>query len=337
MEKPLAWREILANVIRDEQQRRQIAEQLNIHPVTLTRWATGKSNPRSTKLRALLNTLPAHTREAAKISLAQDYSPLAVQTDIPVAPVHEIHPEFYRRVMNTYTTIPSGLREWSLTVLITQQILAHLDPHQNGMHVFLAYCSPPSSNLSIRSLRKIVGRGTAPWNYTDEYATQFFGAESLVGRAIMRGHPITVQSAEDLDWGSAPELGSFARSICVLPLLRANQVAGSLCVMSTQERFFSHFHLDLLQQYTNLLVITCEEKSFFRHEDIVLSVMPLLEQQIPLLQSFQQRVMRRIHQATRQYHFLTKQEAELLVWQEIEEELLDLVSTKTTSPERRTS
>jgi hypothetical protein len=53
-------------------------------------------------------------------------------------------------------------------------------------------------------------------------------------------------------------------------------------------------------------------------------VIPPLEQQLPLLQSVQTRVMQRLLQASRQYHFLTKQQAENMIWQEIEEELLNL-------------
>src|ERR1019366_7192460 len=174
MEKTPTWRTTLANIVRDTRQRQKIATQLNIHPVTLTRWATGKSNPRPAKLHSLLSILP-QDHEQTHNSPAQDYAFHTLQTNI-TTPGSEIHPEFYRQVLNTYTTLPSTLREWSLNILIMQQILSHLDPRELGMHVFLAYCNPPSPGKNIRSLRKIVGRGTPPWSYTDEHSIQFFGA-----------------------------------------------------------------------------------------------------------------------------------------------------------------
>jgi hypothetical protein len=277
--------------------------------------------------------LSAQDREQAMISLSQDYTPHALLEDATTYS-YEIHPEFYHRVLSTYATLPSRLREWSLNILIIQQILSHLDPRERGMTVFLACCTPPSPEKPVRSLRKVLGRGTAPWSYTDEHSTQFFGAESLVGQTVLRGRPLVVQSHEEAAWLMSGHLPSLAESICVFPLLRANQAAGSLCVISTQPRFFSQSYLDLLQKYVNLLVTISEHESFFQLEKIALGVIPPLEKQLPLLQSVQQRVMQRLLQATRQYHFLTKQQAEYLIWQEVEEELLNLTYAEEASQQR---
>ena len=327
MEKPPTWRTILANMIRDPHQRQRLAERLKINPITLTRWAAGTSKPRPDKLRSLLTMFSMQDREQAISSLSQDYSPHVLHEDTPTY-ASEIHPQFYHRVLNTYATLPSTLREWSLSILIIQQILSHLDPQQRGMTVFLAYCTPHSPGQPVRSLRKVLGRGTTPWNYADEHSTQFFGAESLVGQAILHGHPLVVQSYEEAAWLLADHSPSQAKSLCVFPLLRANQAAGSLCVMSTQPHFFSQPQLDLLQQYVNLLVITCDHETFFQLEGIALGVIPPLEQQHPLLRSIQQRIMHLLIDATRQYRFLTKIDAERLVWQEVEEELLNLTRAK---------
>ena len=324
MEKLPIWREILGTMIRDAHNRQQLAERLKINPVTLTRWAAGTSKPRPDKLRSLLGMLSVQDRERAMLSLTQDYAPHAFQEDTDTY-IYEIHPEFYHRVLSTYATLPSSLREWSLNLLIIQQILSHLDPRQQGMAVFLAYCTLPSPGQPVRSLRKVLGRGTAPWHYADEHSTQFFGAESLVGQAVLRGHPLTVQSHEEAAWLLSEHSPSQAESICVFPLLRANQAAGSLCLMSTQPHFFLQAHLDLLQKYVNLLVTISEHESFFQLEKIILGVIPPLEQQLPLLQSAQPRVMQRLLEASRRYHFLTKQQAENMIWQEIEEELLNLM------------
>ena len=333
MEKPSTWREILGNMIRDPRQRQQIASQLKINPVTLTRWAAGTSKPRTEKLRSLLAILPTQYREQALVSLSQDYAPHTLQENTATY-IREIHPEFYHRVLSTYATLPYSLREWSLNILIIQQLLSHLDPRQQGMTAFLAYCIPPPAGQRVRSLRKILGRGTAPWSHTDEHSTQLFGVESLVGQAVLQAHPLVVQSPEELTWLISEGSLQMAKSICAFPLLRANQVAGSLCVMSAQPHFFSQFHLDLLQQYTNLLVITCDDGSFFQLEDVAIGMMPPLEQQLPRLQSVHQRVMQCLHKATRQYHFMTKLEAERLIWQEVEEELLTMAHAKEPDQQR---
>jgi len=333
MEKLPIWREILGTMIRDPQHRQQLAERLKVNPITLTRWAAGTSKPRPEKLRSLLGMLSVQDREQAMISLAQDYAPHTLQDDTS-AYIYEIHPEFYHRVLSTYTTLPSSLREWSLNILIIQQILSHLDPHEQGMAVFLAYCTSPSPEQPVRSLRKVLGRGTAPWNYADEHSTQFFGAESLVGQAVLRGHPLVVQSHEEATWLLSDHSPSQAESICAFPLLRANQAAGSICLMSTQPGFFLQSHLDLLQKYVNLLVTISEHENFFQLETIALGVIPPLEQQLPLLQSVQPRVMQRLLQATRQYRFLTKQQAEHMIWQEVEEQLLNLIYAKEASHQR---
>lgn len=104
--------------------------------------------------------------------------------------------------------------------------------------------------------------------------------------------------------------------------------------MSTQPRFFSQSHLDLLQKYVNLLVTISEHESFFQIEKIALGVIPPLEQQLPLLQSVQPRVMQRLLQASRQYHFLTKQQATNMIWQEVEEELLNFIYAGEVSQQR---
>jgi GAF domain len=335
MEKLPIWREILGNMVRDPHNRQQLAERLKVNPITLTRWAAGTSKPRPDKLRSLLGMLSTQDREQVMNSLSQDYPPQALQEDTG-AYIYEIHPEFYHRALSTYATLPSSLREWSLNILIIQQILAHLDPRERGMAVFLAYCTPPSPAQPIRSLRKELGRGTAPWKYADEHSTQFFGAESLVGQAVLRGHPLVVQSHEEATWLLSDNSPSPAESICAFPLLRANQTAGSLCIMSTQPRFFSPSYLDLLQKYANLLVTVSEHESFFQLESIALGVIPPLEHQLPLLQSVQPRVVQLLLQATRQYHFLTKQQAEHMIWQEVEEELLNLTYTEEASQQKET-
>src|SRR5579883_2024761 len=60
MEASQSWRELLGKIIADPQERQRLADTLNINPITLTRWATHKSNPRPDNLRPLIEVLPQY-------------------------------------------------------------------------------------------------------------------------------------------------------------------------------------------------------------------------------------------------------------------------------------
>ncbi|GCE24316.1 hypothetical protein [Dictyobacter kobayashii] len=56
-------RDLLAQIIQDEKIKLNLVDALGISPVTLTRWITGKSDPRPQNLRHLINTLPTQYHE----------------------------------------------------------------------------------------------------------------------------------------------------------------------------------------------------------------------------------------------------------------------------------
>src|SRR5437660_6946814 len=176
MEESQTWRELLGQVISEPLERQRIADALGIHSVTLTRWVTNKSNPRPENLRALLNALPKCRQRLAEL-LKKEYPDIF--NTLPQEKIRgEVPATFYSRVLNAYTSIPPILRGSTISTLILQQMLGHLDPDREGMAIFVAQCVPPLPGQKVRSLRRTTGRGTAPWESQMDSQTQFFGAES---------------------------------------------------------------------------------------------------------------------------------------------------------------
>ena len=52
------WRDILQEVISNQQTRIQLADKLKVAPITLLRWAAGETSPSSERLKQLLTVFP---------------------------------------------------------------------------------------------------------------------------------------------------------------------------------------------------------------------------------------------------------------------------------------
>ena len=164
MQEPPDWRILLGQLIHDPQERRRIANELGINPVTLTRWVNREASPRSQSLHRLLKVLPQH-RKALTESFVHEFEGFAPEAEDALAEdlQNKIPNEFYIRVLHTRATIPKVLRFSSLCDLILQQSLEQLDPQRSGLAIIVVRCMPPSREGKIRSLRESVGRGTPPW------------------------------------------------------------------------------------------------------------------------------------------------------------------------------
>ena len=60
-------------MIEDSQERRRIAEELGVNPITLRRWALGNSNPRMDHISPLITIIPPEFRQMFTSSLLVDY------------------------------------------------------------------------------------------------------------------------------------------------------------------------------------------------------------------------------------------------------------------------
>src|SRR5271157_1982543 len=164
MQEPSTWRDLLGSVIQDPQERRRIANELGINPVTLTRWVNKEASPRPQSLQRLLKILPQHRKVLLEL-LVNDFEGFAAEPEDALTEdlQHKIPSEFYNRVLRTRATIPKVLRFSSLCDLILQQALEQLDPQRLGLAIIVVRCMLPSQEGKIRSLRESVGRGTHPW------------------------------------------------------------------------------------------------------------------------------------------------------------------------------
>jgi hypothetical protein len=321
-EEPKTWRELLGKIISNARERHYIASALSVNASTLIRWATNKSTPRQDKLRQLLEILPQHRQQLATF-ITVEFPYIFLEHNIASTISQEIPTAFYARILNVYTTSPLILRTSSLCTLILQQIQSHLDSRQAGIAIFIAQCTQPRQGNKVHSLRKTLSRGSFPWNNMEGH-TLFLGAESQVGQAVTTGHPILIQSYQEKMRLFPAHQDVREESTLSYPILFANRIAGCLAIASTQRNYFSQAHLDLMQHYVNLIVLAFEDYEFYHFHNIELGIMPPAQQQLPLLTSFQQRVMHHMIKAVQHHEPLTRSQAERMSWQELEDELRNL-------------
>src|SRR5215467_10952233 len=102
MQEATTWRELLGSIIQDARERRRLANDLGVNPVTLTRWVNGESSPRSQSIQRLLNALPQH-RKALLDLLLDEFGGLIAETEDTLIEdsFYKIPSEFYIRVLRT--------------------------------------------------------------------------------------------------------------------------------------------------------------------------------------------------------------------------------------------
>src|SRR5581483_3953572 len=324
MQKSQTWRELLGKIIENPQERQRIAEELNVSPVTLTRWVKHESNPRLPYLHNLLTVVPKYRNEFIRL-IEQEFPDFTARAhDNLLGELTPIPTEFYTRVMHTQAMIPILLRFSSLCDVILQQMLAHLDPTRQGMAVIVAKCMSPSEGNKVRSLRECEGRGTYPWGDHLEQQAILLRSESLAGYSVSFGHTVVNSQLSEQPSLYPGYRGQWEESAAAAPIMRSSQIAGSLLVSSTQPEFFLAEHLILIQNYAELLSIAFEVDSFYDLSRIDLRPMPVAQIQQTYLSGFRQRVTDVLTQAAMDQRPTNLVQAEEQVWREMEEEFFQL-------------
>jgi hypothetical protein len=326
VEKIQTWRDLLGTIIQDAQEKQRIAQAVGINSVTLARWVSNTSTPRPMHLRQLMPLIPLHYRNAMFDMIKRDFPNFSF-ANVDAANEQdqdEIPSEFYSRVFNAYAVTPSLQRSWSIMSLTLQQALGQLDPHQVGMALTLVQCMPPSLDGKVCSLRERSGNGTSPWNSSLEPYSLFLGAESLAGYAVSSCHPRVIQNREEHQGVLPAHWVKWERSAAAYPIFRSDRVAGCLLVSCTQPDYFTPARQKLLQQYAELLVMVFEPHEFYDVRNINLHVLPYYRVQEKYMANFRQRVSDVMREELRKGRSLGLREAELLVWQRVEQELWQL-------------
>ncbi len=324
MDQAETWRELLGRCIENPQERQRLADALGINPMTLNRWVTGESDPRQQNLRRLLQALPQY-RERFIALIEQEFKGFSTMMQGEAGQLESavIPSEFYFRALHTWAITPKSLLFLLLCDLILQQALEQLDPHRHGMAVTAACCMPPcTSRKKVLSLHEKVGRGTPPWTRELEYQAIFLGAESLAGHVITSGHLEVNQNLQDKNSLSAGYRGPWEVSAAAVPIMSMGKVAGSLLISSTRPDYFLPTRCKLIEQYAELIALAFAPEDFYELEQIELAPLPSYEVQQPYLAGFRKRVNELMLQDASRQHLMTIFEAEQIVWQQIEAELL---------------
>lgn len=322
------WRELLSKLISTPQEKQRIAGKMGINALTLTRWATNKSSPRKENLIPLLDSIPQY--RTAMIELIQKEFPHFFTLKKPQKDeVLEIPSVFYNRIFAALATSVPILRTQSICTLLLQQILTQVDPHRFGMTATISLCVSPREGQKVRSLREMLQRTTLYGEGIKDNRTQFLGTEALAGYALASRHAVIARNHEEILRMSPTQHYEWEESAFASPILLAGSAAGCLSLVSTQKNYFSQDFKKLLQEYIDLLALAFTEDEFYDLQDMQLGLMPPVAVQQSCIASFQERVKDCMLQKARANEPVQRRIAELLVWQQIEDELLHHASPLT--------
>ncbi len=319
---PQTWQDLLRQIIADPKEKERILQQVNIQEVTLTRWIKGTCAPRGENIRALLRTIPPSYSQAFAQLLCVDFPNFALEQTRRDSLRSELPLEFYVCALNAYANMQSPLYPQVLRDLILQQMIKQFDPKRLGLTIRIARCLWHQSENKVRSLQVIGGISTPPCNRDLGQQTIFLGAESLAGTAVMKCRSAAARRAEDSALNPV-RWEEDEQSMLAYPLMSQTRIAGCLLIASTRSDAFSEAHHKLIECYAHLMALAFEPDAFFDAKDIALHIMPPYSHQEPLVSQSRQRVLQ-----TAQRLCLTMSEAQERVWQEIEEELIQLAGTE---------
>ena len=315
-----SWRELLREVIAAPRVKERLAGELGLNAITLTRWVIGETEPRPENLRRLRGYLTPDYRAQFDQLVKVEYPELILPTED--ASAVESGVELFRSVLVARATSADLARFWTISQRVIQHALRQLDPEREGIAITVVRCMPPASDGLIHSLRETEGRGTPPWESNLSYKAQFLGAESLAG------HVVSTMRPEAVNLVSAPVVfpalpTEHEASAMAAPIVFANRVAGCLLVSSAQPNYFiSQAKFTQITDYALLLSLAFEPGEFYPPERINLRVMPPLSIQRPVLDQFQRRVVTRMYESYAAERPLSRAQAELAIWQQIEAELI---------------
>jgi hypothetical protein len=323
LQEPSTWQEFLGQLIENPQERQRIAALVRVRPITLQRWVEGISRPRDENINMLLRVLPPVSYPLFMRLLIVDF-PHLVQEELPAERfMPEIPSEFYARSLHALTFTPQLICRQTIQDLVLQQTLEHLDPERRGLSVSVVTCVPPGQERVVRSLREIGGLGTPPWPRNLAEKTMFLGSESLVGYAVSQMSQCVVNTRDEITVFPVRWMEN-ERSAAAFPIMCHARVAGALVVASALEHFFTKANIAVLENYSHLASLLFEPEEFFDAQEIVLRMMPEYELQEPYFAGYNRRISQKFAEANGRGISITLREARQLVWQDLEEVLLQV-------------
>ena len=329
MQEAQNWRKLLGTIISNPKEKQRIASELGVKPITLTRWVSGESEPRPQNLRSLLSVLPGQREQLLDLIRKEEGWEEFTDT-IKDDAFKEIPSEFYTNVFVSRASTTENLRYWSLCQIILSQALKQLDPDRLGMSVWVVKCMPPSGFYhKVRSLQESIGLGNPPWGGNLEQRAMFLAAESLAGNVVTLCRPATIENLDEEHNLLPAARSEHEKSCAIYPILYAGRIAGVFMVSSTQYNHFqSRSRGSLVQAYADLLALAFEPEDFYEPEDIALCVLPYHDEQKSYFASFRQLVKTALKEAAQKNKPINTVEAEMQVWQQLEEELIQVSANR---------
>jgi len=323
MQESQIWRTMLADLLKRPGERQRIAQALGINPLTLTRWVQSQADPRPHYLHQLLTILPEQ-QTVLRSLLAQEFPEVTLGTSATDEVPQEIASRFYVEVFQMLASSPRTPSLWSVRKRILQQALEQLDPGRRSITITLLRCVPPSTGHKVRSVQTMMGVGLPPWGGDVDQQSVFFGAESIAGRVVSTGRPVTIKNLQETILMAPPNIPGLG-SLSVYPLQRAGRIAGTFSVVSSEPGYLLPPRNALIQQYSNLVALTFAPEDCYALEDIHLCMMLPPPLQVPYLTRFRERLLEVQREAAHTQQSMTNAQAEQIVWQRIEEELVHAV------------
>lgn len=319
-----SWRAILQEAMRTPAERKRIAQALQVNVVTLGRWIRRESAPRLSTLRLLPLAIPAE-QTRLRLALAQEFPTLFEPSADDRTPALQDAPplDFLLRLCEAAASTPHPAYQALLPEMVIQQALKHLDPEQSGMFVEMALCVPPTEGEPVRSLFVSLGRGTPPFRERLDAVAYLVGIESLMGMTAQSLRPQANQ-ALGVPTSLAPGYAAPDESSAIAaPLVRAGRVAGCLCASNCQASSFTPAHQAALTRYAQVLALLLDESLFIDHTHMQLGVLPYVQDQREWMRHYWPRVTGLLQARASQGQSMSFAQAERLVLQQLERELLD--------------
>ena len=329
MNEKQTWRSLLKSILQNAQEKQRLAAELGVTNVTLGRWVDHISNPRPQSLRQLAKSLPEQ-RVLIQMLIEEEFpgtfsgSPGEISDEVP----EDIPHALYISVLHTHATIGGRQRFWSITDQVLQDAVRQLDPHQEGISVTLATLVPPSTGQKVRSMREVAGRGNHPWKHMLERQYTFLGVESLAGFAVSESRQLSVQDKSDRANRYPGQWVDWEESSTACPLKKEGMIGGCLIASSTQPGYFTPLREKLVQEYAELIVLALNQHDFFSDDQVQLVLMPSQNEQEAYVAKtdIRKRLTDVVQQASQKKQAIHVSQAEIIVAQQLEEELVRLTS-----------
>ena len=322
LSQPETWKDVLNSLKKGEKQ--HIIHALGIQERTLSRWIHGETDlPHLSHLQMLIHALPPAKRVRFLEIVQDDPAFVRYWHDLPFSnSLVELSASFYSLIMAAYTSSNEDLRLDTVCVLILFHATALLDAMHFGLHIAVVLYTPPTEKTGrVRSLTQRIALGTPPWSNVVSHNKVFYGQEFL------HKTPLSIQQVSPDDFAGCTQNASTA-SIATFPIEFQGRRGGYMYIRSTQPDFFDARKQKIINQYCHLLVLALKHEDFYGLQQIELDEMPPVVIQRPYLVQLQQRISRLLNSEQGKDTLISWREAEKVVLQQLEGELLNLVCTE---------